>query len=238
MTTPAGPQPGPSPRSDENASRRDDADRSQPDQSQLDPNDPYRFGLPDTPPPPEYAPPGWTPPSGWPAPQGPPQLPPQGQAQPGLPPGYPPVPGQHRPFQHGAPPPPWGPPSQQGPPVYPPYPYAPTPDRRDAVTRRRAITSLVLGGVSILMFWTSFLDAVLVIAAVAFGAIALSGGSHATDSRAVAGRRLAMAGLVCAAVGAAAAVGWTVYLVHLINLCGGFNQPNSPALRACLQRHM
>jgi hypothetical protein len=93
---------------------------------------------------------------------------------------------------------------------------------------------LVLGIVSILMFWTAFLDIVLVIAASVFGAAAISDrGSRRSTSR-----RLAVAGLACAAIGAVAAIAWTVYVVHIINNCGGFNQPNTSGLRSCLQRQL
>lgn len=207
---------------------------------ELDPNDPYRFGLPDTPPPPEFAPPGWTPPGGWSA-----QHQPDFQSQP-----QPPTGQQRNPWQQppGGYPPPYpgpypGPPSYppypgNQPPPYPPYPYpADQAARQRAKTRRRATASLVLGIVSIVMFWTAFLDVVLVIAATAFGVLALSDRSSA-EPRQSSGRRLAVAGLVCAAVGAVAAVAWTVYLVHVVNNCGGFNQPNTPALRACLQRQI
>lgn len=207
--------------------------------AELDPNDPYRFGLPDTPPP-EFAPPGWTPPGGWPSqsqPQPPPPTGQQGSPWQQPPGGYPPP--YRSPYPGPPPYPPYPPPpGHQPPPPYPPYPYpADEAARARAKTRRRAATSLVLGVVSIVLFWTAFLDIVLVLAATAFGAVALSDRSGG-ESRESSGRRLAVAGLVCAAVGAVAAIVWTVYLVHIVSNCGGFNQPNSPALRACLQRQI
>lgn len=177
-----------------------------------DPNDPYRFGLPERLPPPEYAPPGWTPPGGWPT-----AAPPVGPSQPGPgsgpPPGYPPYP----------PPSPYG--YHPPPPQYSPY-HVP------AAGRGKAVTALVLGILSIFFFWASFFDALLVIAAVTFGIIALT----ERPGGATPPRGMAIAGLVCAAVGAVLAIIWTVFIIHAINQCGGFNQTNAPGFRTCLQQ--
>jgi hypothetical protein len=178
-----------------------------------DPNDPYRFGLPEQLPPPEYAPPGWTPPGGWPAaPQ------PGAQRPPGYPPpsGYPPYP-PYPPYPHD-----YGPP----PPHYSPY-QAPQPGRG------KAVTALVLGLLSIFMFWTAFFDAVLVIAAVAFGVVALT--ERSGDPRRP--RGMAIAGLVCAGVGALLAIIWTVFIFHAVSQCGGVGNSGQPGFKTCLQQH-
>lgn len=179
--------------------------------AQPDPNDPYRFGMPERLPPPEYAPPGWAPPGGWPAAPPPPPAP--GEPGPGSPPpGYP----QYPPGPFGYHPPP---------PQYSPY-------RVSAPGRGKAITALVLGALSIVLSWASFFDALLVIGAVTFGVLAL------TERRAGSPqpRGMAIAGLVCAAIGALLAIVWTVYVIHAVNQCGGFHQSGQPGFRSCLQR--
>jgi hypothetical protein len=188
-------------------------DLSKRDPSAADPNDPYRFGLPDQLPPPEYAPPGWAPPGGWPAPG----TPPPGVQHPagfGPPPGYPPQPPQY-PYQYGPPPP-----------SYSPY-HVPRPGRG------KAVAALVLGVLSIVMFWSAFLDSLLVIAAVAFGVVALHEGPSGSGSP----RGMAIAGLVCAAIGTLLATIWTVFLLHAISQCGGLNQSGQPGFRTCVQNH-
>jgi hypothetical protein len=184
-----------------------------------DPNDPYRFGLPERMPPPEYAPPGWTPPGGWPV-YG---TPPTGSGQPGptMPPGAPPPPGY----------PPYPPPSPYG---YSPPPPQYSPYGMPAPGRGKAVTALVLGILSIVMSWASFFDALLVIGAVAFGVLALTERRPGPPQP----RGMAIAGLVCAAVGAVLAVIWTVFFIHAINQCGGFNDTGRPGFRVCVQQHL
>jgi hypothetical protein len=184
------------------------------DPSAADPNDPYRFGLPDQPPPPEYAPPGWVPPGGWPAPSTPQPGVQQGY---GPPPGYPPT---------GYPPPP--PPYPGPPPSYPPY-------QARQRGRGKAITALVLGVLSIVLSVTAFIDALLVIPAVVFGVVAITERPAGPGS----GRGMAIAGLVCAGIGALLAIIWTVWAFRAINECGGVHtmQVGGPGFRACLRQH-
>lgn len=163
--------------------RGDDAEQRR-DADGLDPNDPYRYGLPDRPPPPEFAPPGWTPPAGY-------YLPP------------PPPPGPHGPY--GPPPPGWLPPPQHA------------WEQREP-GRGKAITALVLGIASIPLCLLSFLDFFLVMAAVAFGATALT--DH-LPGRPSPGRSYARAGLICAAIGGVLAIIVTVVvLVKVRDDCG------------------
>jgi hypothetical protein len=171
--------------------RPDDAEQRR-DANGLDPNDPYRYGLPDRPPPPEFAPPGWTPPPGY-------YLPPQ------PPPPPPPAPyGQHG--QYGPPPPGWLPPP-------PPQSW----EQREP-GRGKAITALVLGIASIPLCLLSFFDVFLVMAAVAFGVTALS--DH-LPGRPSPGRSYARAGLICAAIGGVLAIIVTVVvLVKVRDDCG------------------
>jgi VanZ family protein len=184
-----------------------------------DPYDPYRFGLPEHLPPPEYAPPGWTPPGGWPAAGPPPAAPPPG----GMPPPGP------SPFTPGSPPPPGYSPYPYGYPPPPPQysPYQPPPPGRG-----KAVTAFVLGILSIVMSWASFLDAVLIIAAVTFGVIALTERPAGSAQP----RGMAIAGLVCAGIGAVLAIVWTVFVIHAVNQCGGFDQTSRPGFRHCLQQ--
>lgn len=187
------------------------------DPSAADPNDPYRFGLPDQLPPPEYAPPGWVPPGGWPAPD----APPAGARQPG-------------PQQPTGPPPPYGYLPQ------PPYPYRYGPPPGYApyqvprAGRGKAVAALVLGILSIFMFWSAFFDSLLVVAAVAFGVTALIERPRGSGNP----RGMAIAGLVCAGVGTLLATIWTVFLLHAISQCGGLAHSGQPGFRNCLQHQI
>jgi hypothetical protein len=199
-------------------------DRGEPERPAADPAapapfDPYRFGLPDTPPPPEYAPPGYVfPTAPPPAPAAPPQEPPA-----------------PRPAAAG----PWaspGPPVQ--PPTYPGYPQygAPAPPlQHDYVQPRpgsgKCVAALVLGIVSILLFWTTVFDAVPAILAIVFGTIGLS----EARNRGGGGRGMALAGIICAAVGAIAAIAFTAFILHAANQCGGLSHQNDPGFKQCVQ---
>jgi len=103
--------------------------------------DPYRFGAPEHPVPPEYAPPGYRPPS----PTQQPHNQPPGAQPPHTPPPWQP---------YGAPPPP--------PQYWPQYPQPRT-------GNGKAIAALVLGIVSIVLCWLSLLDVVPVVLALVFG---------------------------------------------------------------------
>jgi hypothetical protein len=91
----------------------------------------------------------------------------------------------------------------------------------------------VLGLLSILFFEMAFFDAVFVIAAVAFGAVALTERPTGPNSP----RGMAIAGLVCAGVGALLAIIWTVFLFHAISQCGGVGNSGQPGFKTCLQQH-
>ncbi|HEV7205543.1 MAG TPA: DUF4190 domain-containing protein [Jatrophihabitans sp.] len=190
------------------------------------PFDPYRFGKPEHPVPPEYAPPGYVPdPADYPAsrpagayPATPyPAPPPQPYGYPGTPYPGPPQPGTHEPYRpYGAPTP-------------PPYHGYVQPRRGNG----KAITALVCGLASIPLCFLSVLDAILIVPAVIFGIITLSevkaGGS---------GKGMAIAGLACAAVGAVLATIVTLWYVHAANQCGGLNQGNSTEFQQCLRDHL
>ncbi len=107
--------------------------------------DPYRFGAPDHPVPPEYAPPGYRPPA----------LP----REPDLP-RTPPPPNYGTSYV-----------SAQGHPRYPPSQHPQQVASRAG--NGKAVASMVLGIGSIVLCWLAFFDIVLVVLAVIFGLIAL-----------------------------------------------------------------
>jgi hypothetical protein len=206
------------------------------------PFDPYRFGKPDRPIPPEYAPPGYVPPT--------PEVSPTSPYGPSSPYGpgpsgpspYGPGPsgGQapYGPAPYGQPPygqPPYGPPGQEPHGTPPPYPgqypggYGPPPPGYSGYgpargSNGKAVAALVLGIASIILFWLSVLDAVPVILALVFGLLGLSQSKSRPDR---AGRSMAISGLVCCLIGAVLATIFTVKIVHAINDCGGFNSNRS-----------
>ncbi len=163
--------------------------------------DPYRFGKPEHPVPPEYAPPGY---AG----------------------GYSPVPAQPQPHPYGAPPytsPPY-PPSYPGygPPYPPPYTSPPYPPSYPGYGQQRsgngkAVAALVLGILSIVMFWLTVFDLVFIVAALVFGLLGLRASTVSGH-----GRGTAIAGLICMGVGTVAAILWTTVLFGAVDKCGGF----------------
>ena len=182
--------------------------------------DPYRFGLPEHPVPPEYAPPGYRPPPPPTAPP-PPQFPeyPQDAQYPPYPP-YPPNPQypQYPQFpQYGAPPPP---------------PYSQYPPARTG--NGKAITSLVLGIASILLCWLSVLDAVPIVLALVFGFIALG---EVSRGRTREGRGQARAGIACALVGAVLATVLTVVIYNRFRDCIDMGT-GSPQYSQCINSHL
>lgn len=216
------------------------------------PFDPYRFGLPETLPPPEYAPPGWTPPANGPWAASPSAGPPGAAWAPpyaGGPAQHPygggsaaPHPGGQHPYpgaqsqQPGGQPPYAGSPGQQQYPSYPygTSPYKTAPYKTATGSNGKAVAALVLGIISILMCWTSVLDAVLAIPAVVFGIVGLNEANRSGGT----GKSMAIAGLVCGAVGAVLAIVITALLVHAVNQCGGFERSNLPGFQQCLQNHL
>lgn len=174
--------------------------------------DPYRFGAPEHPVPPEYAPPGYTPP-----PQtAPPSTPPPGTSPP-PPYGYPAY-GQYGAHpQYGAPPPP----------QYSQYP-------QPATGNGKAVAGLVLGIASIVFCWTTVFDVVPVVLGLVFGFLGLNQSSRLPGRT---GRGMAIAGIVCSVIGAALAIALTVWVVRLANDCGGFGT-DSTVLQQCIQNHI
>lgn len=191
---------------------RVDLSKNEPGQAD-EPFDPYRFGKPDTPPPPEYAPPGYVPDS--PPPQYPPLAggpPPASQGAPSYPNApYPntPYPGGSYPGSYPGAPPPYG-----QPPVPPggnPYPGYDVPQGNG-----KAVAGMVLGILAIVFCWTTLFDLVLLVPAVIFSALGL--GVAKTNGR---GRGQAIAGLICSAVAVVLAVVLLVFLVHVAGKCSG-----------------
>ena len=213
MTTPT--EPGSPP---------DDADpvAASPPEAPLD-FDPYRFGLPDHPVPPEYAPPGYRPPV-----PPPPQVPEQPQ--------YAPYPQNAQYPQQNAP---YPPPAQY--PQYPQYPHygAPPPPPYSQYPPARtgngkAITSLVFGVASILLCWLSFLDAVPIILALVFGFLALGEVNRGATRD---GRGQARAGIACALVGAVLATVLTVVIIHRFRDCIDMGT-SAPGYSQCINSHL
>ena len=179
--------------------------------------DPYRFGAPDHPIPPEYAPPGYVPPPQFQQPQY--QQPQYQQPQYGQP--------QQQPFQ-------------QQPPQFGQYPPPPPPQlgwggqRRQANPHGKAVASLVLGIASIVLCWLTVLDALPVIIAIVLGLIALRD-SKLTPNRE--GRGLALAGIICASIGAVLAIALTVLIYTRFSACLNLS-PGSPEYSTCIRNHL
>ena len=169
--------------------------------------DPYRFGAPEHPIPPEYAPPGYKPPqAAQPAPPG---------LQP--PAGYPPPA-----YQTGPPPPP-----QQAPYGMPYY----VPQRRGT---GKAVAALVLGIGSIVLSILSVFDIVLIALALIFGIIALTEANRSPQRE---GRGMAIAGIICAAVGAILAVVLTLWFVGAARHCTQYDGGSSQ-FQTCFRDHL
>jgi hypothetical protein len=178
------------------------------------PFDPYRFGAPEHPVPPEYAPPGYVPPPPTEPPASTqPQYPPYGgQPYGGQPPAGEPYPGQPYPGQ--------------------PYPYPPPYAMQYPQPKTgngKATAALVLGIVSIVFCWTSVLDLVPIVLAVIFGILGLT-----EAKRTGSGRGLAVSGLVCAVVGALFATLVTVWIFNRISPCLENYDQGSTAYNNCI----
>lgn len=219
MTTP----PNGDARSNEPVSFDKPGDAGAPDQA---PFDPYRFGAPEHPIPPEYAPPGYVAP--------PPAEPAPTYAQP-----YPPYAGGQQPYGGGQQPYP-GPPQYPGAPQqqYPPYagPYYPPPWTQYPPPRTgngRAIAGLVLGIVAILFCWTSIVDVVPVVLAIVFGSIGLN-----DAKRSGSGRSMAVAGIACGVIGALLAIIFTVVVYARIKPCLENYEQGSSAQNTCIRQRL
>jgi hypothetical protein len=200
--------------------------------------DPYRFGAPEHPIPPEYAPPGYTPPpvqqppNPWAPSESSSVTPPPyagGYPTTPLPPIAPPPPyaGQQYPTypqQPGYPPPGYPPPGYAQQPGYPPptyqYPAGYAYPQPTSGPGAKAITALCCGVGSVVFFWTSLFDIVLIVLALVFGLLAMR------DARKRPGRpghALAVTGVITGLAGLVLATIFSVWVVTQINNCGGFN---------------
>jgi hypothetical protein len=162
------------------------------------PFDPYRFGAPEHPVPPEYAPPGYVPP-----PQAPPPPPPPG------------------PERYG-----YGYPARQ------PYPPPPPPGYQARGSNGKAIAALIFGIASIVLCWLSIFDLLPIILAIVFGILGINEATRRGDGR---GRRMAIAGIICAAVGTILAVVLTVYFFNRIKPCLDYPS-GSAAQNHCIEQ--
>jgi len=167
------------------------------------PFDPYRYGAPEHPVPPEYAPPGYTPPPSLTKPPAA-QPPPYAPAQPayGAQPGYG--------YQGGAAQP------------YPTPPHYSQQYPQPKTGNGKAVAALVLGILAIVFFWTSFIDIILIALGIVFGCLGL-GESRRSGS----GRGMAISGLVCAIIGALFATIFTVVIYGRIATCINDYPPGS-----------
>lgn len=200
------------------------------------PFDPYRFGKPDVPPSPEYAPPGYVPEATPAPPPGGayPPMPPVGQYPgPSAPPpyqGYGPQYGQYGPG-YGPPPQPGGAPYGQ-PYAMPPYAPGAYPGYAAAQGNGKAIAGMVLGILSIVFCWLTFLDLLLIVPGVVFSLLGLSASKQRGR-----GRGQAIAGLACTVVGLVLAVVVTVLAFHLVSKCDGIDH-SSPAYDRCIRNNL
>jgi hypothetical protein len=161
--------------------------------------DPYRFGKPEHPIPPEYAPPGYRP-DPVPPVFGPPQ-PPQGQV-PGQPPGWSPPPGAAGPYRYAPGPPP------------PPPPFSPYGTTRP--TNSKATVSMVLGILSILLCWLLIWDLLLIVPAIVIG---LGARRESLRFPERSGRNAATSGIVCGIVAAALVLALGIYAYVRVKPC-------------------
>ena len=190
-----------------------------------EPFDPYRFGAPDHPIPPEYAPPGYVPPQPQ-APVGPPA-----GGGPGAYPAYQPYPTSPPPGQYGAPPGGqygYPPPGQYGYP--PPPPFGPYPQPKTG--NGRAIAGLVLGIVAVVFFWLSILDAIPVILGLIFSILGLN-----ESRRTGHGRGQAIAGIVLVSIGAVLAIILSIVIWSRIAPCRDQFSSGTPEFNNCVQHH-
>ena len=215
--------------------------------------DPYRFGAPEHPVPPEFAPPGYQgtgyqpPPPAQPA-QQPQAVGPDAQQNPNAPDPYAPNPNAPDPYAqqpYGQQPygqQPYGqqPYGQQPygrqPQGYPPGYPAPPMYHQYAQPRAgsgKAVAGLVLGILAVIFCWTSVFDLLLIGSALLFSLLGLSDARRGSG-----GRGMAIAGLVLVAVGTVAATIVTVAYVRFEkNLnCDVSHAPGTFSSSVCNQR--
>ncbi|HZZ97936.1 MAG TPA: DUF4190 domain-containing protein [Jatrophihabitantaceae bacterium] len=193
--------------------RDGDRDESGPEQPLA--FDPYRFGRPEQPVPPEYAPPGYVPP---------PQPAPPAQPTQPSPPQYPSAyPSPYQPYQqYGAPPP-------------NPYPYPPPPPGyaygAPKTGNTKATVALVLGILAIVFCWTTVIDLVFIVPAIVLGALA-RGDAKRFPQRG--GMGAATAGLACGLVAIVLAAALGAFLYVRVKPCLDNYEMNSPGYTQCV----
>jgi hypothetical protein len=197
--------------------------------------DPYRFGAPEHPVPPEYAPPGYRPPPptqpppaayGW----YPPYAAQPGPSHPGTP--YAAQPGPSHP----------GTPYAGGPPGTQPWPQggAPVPPWQHGYPQPRtgngkAIAALVCRIASVVLCWLSIFDIVPIILAVVFGILGTNDANRRPNHG---GKGMAVAGIVLSVVGAILATVLTVYLYNKIKPCLNDYQQGSAEYNSCVRGNL
>jgi hypothetical protein len=141
-----------------------------------------------------------------------------------------PPPGYQQPYQPYQPypttPPPGG-----GAYGYPPPPFQPYPQPKTG--NGKATAGLVLGIASIVFFWLSFFDAIPIVLGLIFGTLGLS-----EARRSGSGRGQAIAGIVCAAIGAVLAIVLTVVILTRLRPCLDNYNSGSPAFNSCVHHRI
>jgi hypothetical protein len=174
------------------------------------PFDPYRYGAPEHPVPPEYAPPGYIPP-----------LPAQ------------PVATAPSPYlTQTSPYPPYTTPYGAPPPYGPPPPWA-TQYPQPRTGNGKAIAALVLGIISLLFFWTTVLDLIPVALAIIFGALARGEAKRTGTSRS-----MATTGLVLGIIGGLLAAMVTVVVYVRIKPCLENYNSGSSEYNSCINSRL
>lgn len=95
----------------------------------------------------------------------------------------------------------------------------------------KSVAALVLGILSIFLFFLTFLDLVLIVPAIVLASLALNDAKQ----RGGAGRSMAIAGLCCAIAGALAAITFTVWAMPKVAKCANEYPTNSDGYRTCVQ---
>jgi hypothetical protein len=202
--------------------------------------DPYRYGAPEHPVPPEFAPPGYQVAGYQPAKYAQPR---QGAApdarNPDIQNPYAPNPYAASPYPPNPSPP--NPYSQQPygpqPPGYPPgYPVPPAYQQyaQPRPGSGKAVAGLVLGILAALLCWMSIFDLILIVPALIFSLLGLSDARKGSG-----GRGMAMAGLILVALGTVGAIVLTVVYVRFGRSidCGVYHAPGTLSASYCDQRN-
>lgn len=188
----------------------------------LDPNDPYRYGRPESDPyrfgPPSNQP-GYQQP-GYQQPGYPPTYQQPGYQQPYQQPGYQPEQRPQDPYRFGPP--------QQPFPAPPPYTNYPQPPARSGL----ATAGLVLGIIGLVLAWIPVLGVILGILAFIFGAVSLRSArgqqvQHGNN------RGFAIAALILGGLATLACTIWSVYVFSRVADCSIYS--GTPSYNLCLQ---